>query len=120
MMTWEIIFHEKFTEWFFGEEPEVQDSIAMVLDILEVQGASLGRPYVDTIKGSTFSNMKELRVQHDGNPYRLLFAFDPQRQAVLLLGGNKRGDKRWYDINIPIADQRFAEYLEETNGGESL
>jgi hypothetical protein len=104
----------------FGEEPEVQDSIAMVLDILEVQGASLGRPYVDTIKGSMFSNMKELRVQHDGNPYRLLFAFDPQRQAVLLLGGNKRGDKHWYDVNIPIADRRFAEYLEETNRGESL
>jgi hypothetical protein len=92
----------------------------MVLDILEAQGASLSRPHVDTIKGSTFSNMKELRVQHDGNPYRLLFAFDPQRQAVLLLGGNKRGDKRWYDVNIPIADRRFAEYLEETNGGESL
>jgi hypothetical protein len=49
-----------------------------------------------------------------------LIAFDPQRQAVLLLGGNKRGDKRWYDVNIPIADRRFAEYLEETNGGELL
>jgi hypothetical protein len=69
--------------------PDVQDSIAMVLDILEAQGASLGRPYVDTIKGSAFTNMKELRVQHDGNPYRILFAFDPKRQAVLLttLGG---------------------------------
>jgi hypothetical protein len=64
--------------------------------------------------------MKELRVQHDGNPYRILFAFDPQRQAVLLIGGNKRGDKRWYEVNIPIADRLFAEYLEETNGGESL
>jgi hypothetical protein len=119
-MIWEIIFHEKFEEWFFGEEPDVQDSIAMVLDILEEQGASLGRPYVDTIKGSTFPNMKELRVQHDGNPYRILFAFDPQRQAVLLIGGNKRGDKRWYEVNIPMADRRFAEYLEETNGGEWL
>jgi hypothetical protein len=69
-MIWEIIFHEKFEEWFIAEEPDVQDSIAMVLDILENQGASLGRPYVDTIKGSAFTNMKELRVQHDGNPYR--------------------------------------------------
>jgi hypothetical protein len=119
-MIWKIIFHKKFEEWFFGEEPDVQDSIAMVLDILEEQGASLGRPYVDTIKGSTLPNMKELRLQHDGNPYRILFAFDPQRQAVLLIGGNKRGDKRWYEVNIPIADRRFAEYLEETNGGESL
>jgi hypothetical protein len=62
--------------------------------------------------------MKELRVQHDGNPYRILFAFDPQRQAVLLIGGNKRGDKRWYEKGISVADKRFAEYLEETNGGE--
>jgi hypothetical protein len=81
----------------FAEEPDVQDSIAMVLDILENQGSSLGRPYVDTIKGSAFTNMKELRVRHDGNPYRILFAFDPQRQAVLLIGGNKKGDKRLID-----------------------
>jgi hypothetical protein len=99
---------------------DVQDSIAMVLDVLEAQGAALGRPYVDTIKGSDFTNMKELRVQHDGDPYRLLFAFDPNRQAVVLIGGNKRGDKRWYDVNIPIADRRFREYLEETSGGEFL
>ncbi len=78
----------------------------------------MGRPYVDTVKGSAFTNMKELRVQHDGNPYRILFAFDPQRQAVLLIGGNKRGDKRWYEKSISVADKRFAEYLEETNGGE--
>jgi hypothetical protein len=119
-MIWEIIFHSEFEEWFFAEDIEVQTSIAMVLDILEEQGAALGRPYVDTIKGSAFTNIKELRVQHDGNPYRILFAFDPQRQAVLLIGGNKRGDKRWYEKNIPIADRRFAEYLEETNGGEFL
>jgi hypothetical protein len=119
-MIWEIIFHEKFEEWFFNESPDVQDSIAVVLDILEARGASLGRPYVDTIEGSAFTNMKELRVQHDGNPYRILFAFDPKRQAVLLIGGNKRGDKRWYDVNIPIADRRFKEYLDETDGGELL
>ncbi|MFM2304166.1 MAG: hypothetical protein RLZZ135_1576 [Cyanobacteriota bacterium] len=117
---WEIIFHSEFEEWFFTEDSEVQDSIGMVLDILEQQGAALGRPYVDSIKGSSFSNMKELRVQHDGKPYRILFAFDPQRQAVLLLGGNKGGDKRWYQVNIPIADQRFAQYLEETKEGKYL
>jgi hypothetical protein len=117
-MIWEIIFHREFEEWFFAEDVGVQASIGMVLDILEEQGASLGRPYVDTIKGSAFTNMKELRVQHDGNPYRILFAFDPQRQAVLLIGGNKGGDKRWYEKSIIVADKRFAEYLEETNGGE--
>jgi hypothetical protein len=117
-MIWEIIFHREFEEWFFAEDVTVQASIGMVLDILEEQGASLGRPYVDTVKGSAFTNMKELRVQHDGNPYRILFAFDLQRQAVLLIGGNKRGDKRWYEKSISVADKRFAEYLEETNGGE--
>jgi hypothetical protein len=117
-MIWEIIFHREFEEWFFAEDVTVQASIGMVLDILEEQGASLGRPYVDTVKGSAFTNMKELRVQHDGNPYRILFAFDPQRQAVLLIGGNKRGDKHWYEKSISVADKRFAEYLEETNGGE--
>lgn len=117
-MIWEIIFHKEFEEWFFDRDVEVQKAIAIVLDVLEEQGAGLGRPYVDTIKGSTFTNMKELRVQHDGNPYRILFAFDPQRQAVLLIGGNKGGDKRWYDVNISIADRRFVEYLEETNGGK--
>lgn len=92
----------------------------MVLDILEEQGARLGRPYVDTIKGSSLPNMKELRVQHAGEPYRILFAFDPKRQAVLLLGGNKSRDKRWYEKNIPIAERRFREYLEETQGGELI
>ncbi|MEQ8974703.1 MAG: type II toxin-antitoxin system RelE/ParE family toxin [Coleofasciculus sp. C1-SOL-03] len=102
------------------QNDEIQESIAMVLDILEEQGASLGRPYVDTIKGSSLPNMKELRVQHAGEPYRILFAFDPKRQAVLLLGGNKSGDKRWYEKNIPIAERRFREYLEETQGGELI
>ena len=92
----------------------------MVLDVLEEQGPSIGRPYVDTIKGSDLPNMKELRVQHAGLPYRILFAFDPKRQAVLLVGGNKTEDKRWYEINIPIADKRFRKYLEETKGGELL
>ncbi|PSB44951.1 type II toxin-antitoxin system RelE/ParE family toxin [Chamaesiphon polymorphus] len=92
-MTWEIVFHREFEVWFFDLDVDVQTSIAMVLDVLEEQGAALGRPYVDTLKGSILTNMKELRVQHDGDPYRILFAFDPQRQAVLLVGGNKRGDK---------------------------
>jgi hypothetical protein len=64
--------------------------------------------------------MKELRVQHDGDPYRILFVFDPQRQAVLLIGGNKRADKRWYEKNIPLAERRYIEYLEETKNGEFL
>ena len=59
-----------------------------------------------------FTNMKELRVQFKGEPWRILFAFDPDRAAILLVGGNKRGDKRWYKKHLPIADERFRRHLE--------
>ena len=78
------------------------------LKALAVEGPQLGRPYCDTLKGSKVANLKELRVQVDGDPFRVLFAFDIERAAVLLVGGNKAGDKRWYDINIPIAEKLFA------------
>ena len=67
-MIWEIVFHREFEAWFVELDVEVQDSIAIVLDVLESKGAALSRPDVDTIKGSDFTNMKELRVQHDGDP----------------------------------------------------
>jgi hypothetical protein len=119
-MLWEIIFHREFEKWFFEQDESVQDSIAMVLDVLEEYGTNIGRPYVDTIKGSSLKNLKELRVQHRGEPYRILFIFDPERQAVLLVGGNKGGDKKWYDKNISIAEKRYKEYLEDTKGGKEL
>lgn len=117
---WEIVFHRDFEVWFFEQSEELQNSIAMVLDVLEEQGTNLGRPYVDTLKMSRLPNLKELRVQHKGDPYRILFVFDPKRQAVLLVAGSKRGDSRWYEKNIPIAEKRYAQYLEETKGGEIL
>ncbi|ELR98375.1 type II toxin-antitoxin system RelE/ParE family toxin [Gloeocapsa sp. PCC 73106] len=117
---WEIIFHRDFEEWFFEQNEEVQNSIAMVLDTLEERGTNLGRPYVDTLKASKLPNLKELRVQHKGDPYRIIFIFDPQRQAVLLVAENKKGDNRWYEKNIPIAEKRYKQYLEETKGGEVL
>lgn len=119
-MIWEIVFHREFEIWFFEQSEELQNSIAMVLDILEERGANIGRPYVDTLKGSQLTNLKELRIQHCGQPYRILFIFDPKRQAVLLVAGNKTGDKRWYEKNIPIAEKRYQEYLEDTKGGEIL
>jgi hypothetical protein len=79
--------------------------------LLRERGPQLGRPYVDTVENSVFTNMKELRVQFRGDPWRILFAFDPARAAILLVGGNKRGDKRWYKKNLPIADERFKQHL---------
>ena len=76
---------------------------------------------MDTIKGSRLSNLKELRFQHRGAPWRVLFAFDPDRAAILLIAGDKGGDKRWYKKHIPIAEGRFERHLkrreaEDTDG----
>jgi hypothetical protein len=85
---------------------------------LEDQGPHLARPYGDTVSGSRFPNMKELRVQHGGDPWRVLFAFDARRRAVLLLGGNKRGDARWYRKHLPVADARFEAWQARLRGGD--
>ncbi|NES22125.1 MAG: type II toxin-antitoxin system RelE/ParE family toxin [Symploca sp. SIO3E6] len=110
-MEWSILFHKKFEEWLDTQTFALQRDIAAALLVLKEFGATLGRPYVDTLKGSSLPNLKELRVQHKGDPYRLLFAFDPQRKAIVLVGGNKAGEQRWYEKNIKIAEERFAEHL---------
>jgi hypothetical protein len=104
-MKWNIIFDPDFKIWFYQQDQGLQDETFAVLSVLGEFGPKLGR-------GSTFPNMKELRIQYQGQPWRILFAFDPKRQAVLLIGGNKTGNKRWYKENIPIADKRYRKYLE--------
>lgn len=74
-------------------------------------GPALGFPYSSGIKGSKYSHMRELRIQHEGRPYRVLYAFDPTRAAILLLGGDKTGDDRWYDKMVPKADTIYKEHL---------
>jgi hypothetical protein len=106
--------------WLESLEVGLQDEIWAAIELLRQLGPNLHRPRVDTIKKSKFPNMKELRIQFQGDPWRILFAFDPRRNAILLVGGNKRGDKRWYDDNIPIADRRFRRHLdrlEQEQGG---
>jgi hypothetical protein len=105
-------FDDKFAAWFEGLAEALQDEILAYVVVLRKYGPQLGRPYVDTVKESKFTNMKELRVQFRGDPWRILFAFDPNRAAILLIGGNKRGDKRWYKKHLPIADERFKQHLE--------
>lgn len=82
-------------------------------------GPNLPRPHSDTVKGSRFKNMKELRTQHAGNPYSTLYAFDPRRSAILLIGGNKTGSDNWYETYVPIADKLFSEHLEELKKEEN-
>jgi hypothetical protein len=110
-MNWTVIFDPDFKIWFYQQEEGFQDEAFAVVKVLEESGPALGRPRVDTLQGSSFSNMKELRIQYQGEPWRILFAFDPKRQAILLVGGNKAGNKRWYEDNIPIADRRYKQYL---------
>jgi hypothetical protein len=83
------------------------------VDLLEELSPSLGRPHVDTVRDSRHANMKELRVQHEGRPYRILFAFDPRRSAYLILGGDKTGDANWYKVNIKKADEIYDSHLRE-------
>jgi hypothetical protein len=108
---WEIQLDDEFATWFDGLPEALQDEILAHIGLLRQRGPQLGRPYVDTVEGSQFTNMKELRVQFRGDPWRILFAFDPRRVAILLVGGTKRGDKRWYKKHLPIADERFKRHL---------
>jgi hypothetical protein len=81
-------------------------------------GPLLRRPHSDVVGRSEYPNMKELRVQHAGRPYRVLYAFDPKREALLLIGGDKTGNDRWYDEFVPQADKLFREHLEQMKGGK--
>lgn len=111
---WEVVYTDEFGTWFHQLDEDQQDAVIARVDLLETEGPTLGRPTVDTIVGSRHPNMKELRVSK-GGAIRVLFAFDPQRQAVLLLGGDKSGQwSAWYAWAIPLADELFDEYLTET------
>lgn len=111
-MEWDVQSDEEFDAWLFGLEARVRAEIASHINLLRQFGPHLGRPHVDTVEGSAYHNMKELRVRFRGDPWRVLFAFDPTRRAILLVGGNKGGDRRWYRTNIPIADERSRRHLE--------
>lgn len=112
-MGWEIEGTDEFDAWFGAlSEPEQVDVIAVV-DLLEEKGPHLGHPHTSGVHGSRYSHMRELRIQHAGRPYRVLYAWDPRRTALLLLGGDKTGDGRWYETQVPIADRLYGEYLDE-------
>ncbi len=110
-MEWAVEFTDEFGAWWDAlSEPEQVDIDARV-QLLQQFGPALGRPHADTVNGSRHPNMKELRIQHAGRPYRLLYAFDPRRAAILLLGGDKTGDDRWYERMVPAADRLYDEHL---------
>ena len=119
-MVWQVVFGDEFDREF-GDLPEaVQDELLAAAKILAVFGPKLGRPHADALKGSAFSNMKELRFEADGGVWRVAFAFDPKREAILLVAGDKSGggEKRFYKSLIAKADKRFKAHLDRLNAAE--
>lgn len=118
-MKWNVEFHPDFLTEFREYSMNVQDNILAKSLLIEIMGPQLGRPHVDTLKNSRHANMKELRLDVDDGVWRVAFAFDPERKAVLLVAGNKAGGsaKLFYQDLIRKADRRFEEHLEEMKRG---
>lgn len=112
-MAYEVEYTDEFEAWWDGLTVAEQASIEAVVELLEEHGPHLGRPHTSAIHGSRHSHMRELRVQHHGRPYRILYAFDPRRTAILLIGGDKTGHDRWYVWYVPIADDLYDQHLRE-------
>src|SRR5919108_1617526 len=111
-MNWEVEYTDQFGEWWADLTENEQEAVTAAVNVLERQGPALGRPLVDTIKQSRHANLKELIVP--ASNIRVLFAFDPRRAAILLVGGDKTGDwSAWYDRMVPAADDLFDEHLRE-------
>lgn len=112
-MTWEVEYTDEFGRWWAQLSEAEQISIAASVHLLEERGSNLGFPHSSGINGSKNSHMRELRTQHLGRPYRTLYAFDPRRNAILLIGGEKTGADRWYDVHVPLADRLYDDHLEQ-------
>lgn len=110
-MNWDVEYTDEFGAWWDGLDPSDQNRIAAYILLLQEYGPALGRPEADTLRGSRHANMKELRPLPS---IRVLFAFDPRRVAILLIGGDKKNRwSEWYREMIPVADRLYDEYLDE-------
>lgn len=109
---WTVLFTDCFEKWYLKQDESTRKVIFTHLEQLQFYGHNLGRPYADTVYGSKFTNMKELRIQYKSKPIRAFFAFDPKRQAIILCAGEKGRDKKFYQKMIKLADREFSTYLE--------
>lgn len=112
---WQVDYTDEFEIWWNGLSESRQIDIDASVQLLEKLGINLPFPHTSKIANSKHSHMRELRVQSKGTPIRILYAFDPKRHAILLIGGDKTGDRCWYEKNVPIADQLYDEHLKEIN-----
>ncbi len=110
---WGIEYTDEFEKWWDTLNEDQQEDLVVSVELLRNLGPALPRPYADNVKSSRHPNMKELRTQSRGRPLRTLFAFDPRRCAILLIGGDKTGDDRFYEKMIPIADRLYDEHLKD-------
>ncbi len=119
-MSWIVLFHEEFDSEFLLLPREVQTALLARARLLETFGPQLGRPHVDTLKDSKHPNMKELRFDAADGAWRVAFAFDSHRQAIILVAGDKSGGrgKRFYRSLIATADKRFDEHLARQEKGK--
>ena len=114
----EIVVTDEFKGWYEALSIDEQEPVFRVVTLLEELGTTLGFPYTSSVRGSAYP-LRELRVQHRGKPYRVFYAFDPERQAVLLLGGDKSGKDRFYEEHVPKAEALWEQYLRERTAGKT-
>lgn len=110
-MIWGVEFTDEFEAWWNDLSEDEQIAIDASVRLLELRGPTLEYPHSSEVRGSRHGRMRELRVQCQGRPLRLLYAFDPRRTAILLVGGDKTGDDRWYERMIPVADRVYDEHV---------
>ena len=112
-MTWDVEYTDEFGQWWGALTEAEQESVDVSVRLLEAMGPQLPFPHSSGVKASRHGHMRELRIQHAGRPYRILYAFDPKRAAILLIGGDKTGNNRWYEVYVPLADRLYDEHLKE-------
>ena len=112
-MTCDVEYTNEFKEWWDNLTENEQDDVAAITGLLEERGINLRYPHSSGIEGSKHDHMRELRIQSGGDPLRVYYAFDPRRNAILLIGGNKTGNDRFYKEFTPIADRLYDEYIKE-------
>ena len=111
-MASEVEYTDEFGAWWESLDGDEQESVYATVILLETLGPNLRYPHSSGVETSRHGHMRELRVQHRGRPYRVLYAFDPRRVAILLIGGDKAGHDRWYEQFVPVADRLYDRHLE--------
>ena len=115
-MAWDVEYTDEFEAWWVDLDEAEQIDIDAVVGLLEEKGPHLPYPYSSDVKGAKYGSIRELRIQHKGKPYRIIYVFDPRRTAILLIGGKKAGGRRWYDKYVPLAERIYENHLQTLKG----